>query len=456
MIDFFEQFIAAIWNRLRGRGRGARQRRRGLTLVLEWSTARTHADARDAQQRATRDAHGGTRENRERQEFFPGISPRTSKQIADSCISISTAIHAVSSSAPSMPERRLRRHLSDKLILVEPADPIVSVGLNPWNRNRRTLSASRSFRGAPQALGTRSLRSAHGRTPAEFALRARGERAHARRTRAVPRAPRIPCSLPEARPERRGPAVLRTALRPVERSHAGRDAGADSQQDVGLHGVDRTSATSWAKRIRRSRSAKRWTRATGSSSISTKGGWASRRSPWAVCSSPCSRTRSSPGRSDRSSPCTATRSRTFCAVESGIETMLSEAASSAWVWCSANSSLRNNPRRCARPSSRVGTHIFFQLSSADAQQVSKALDGGKPLAERLKNLPQRHCVVKSGSDRWMEVCVPTVREPKVDYTDLLNRSRYARGRRARPHRTRHRKTAGSSAAQTDEVLHDWE
>ena len=28
-------------------------------------------------------------------------------------------------------ERRVRRHLSDKLILIEPADPIVSVGLNP-------------------------------------------------------------------------------------------------------------------------------------------------------------------------------------------------------------------------------------------------------------------------------------------------------------------------------------
>ena len=28
-------------------------------------------------------------------------------------------------------ERQLRRHLSDKLVLIEPADPIVSVGLNP-------------------------------------------------------------------------------------------------------------------------------------------------------------------------------------------------------------------------------------------------------------------------------------------------------------------------------------
>jgi DNA helicase HerA-like ATPase len=106
--------------------------------------------------------------------------------------------------------------------------------------------------------------------------------------------------------------------------------------------------------------------------------------------------------------------------------------------------------------SGVGTQIFFQLSSPDAQYVSNALDGGRPLAERLKNLPQRHCVVKSGSDRWVEVCVPTVQVPKVDYTDLLNRSRYARGR-VRAHIERDiAKRQEILRHKPDEVLHDWE
>jgi len=76
----------------------------------------------------------------------------------------------------------------------------------------------------------------------------------------------------------------------------------------------------------------------------------------------------------------------------------------------------------------IATHAFFQLSSADASQIAQALDGGKPLAERLKNLSQRHFIVKSVDERWAEACVPTVHEPTADYTDLVNRSRFHWGR----------------------------
>ena len=83
------------------------------------------------------------------------------------------------------------------------------------------------------------------------------------------------------------------------------------------------------------------------------------------------------------------------------------------------------------------------------------LDGGGSLAYRLKNLPQRHCVVKSGPERWSEVLVPTVQAPKVDYTDLLNRSRYARGR-VRAHIERDiAKRHESAYRKPDDVLHAW-
>ena len=92
----------------------------------------------------------------------------------------------------------------------------------------------------------------------------------------------------------------------------------------------------------------------------------------------------------------------------------------------------------------------------DSTQVSQALDGGKSLAERLKNLPQRRCIVKSASDRWTEVEVPTVREAKVDYTDLLNRSRLTRGR-VRAHIERDiTERQASITRSADEVLHEWE
>ena len=128
--------------------------------------------------------------------------------------------------------------------------------------------------------------------------------------------------------------------------------------------------------------------------------------------------------------------------------MLSEARKFGVGIVSANQFLDQYPPEMRAALLSVGTHVFFQLSSADAGHVAQALDGGKSLAERLKNLPQRHCIVKSGPERWIEVQVPAVQAPNVDYTDLLNRSRYARGRVrahierdiAKRHELAHRKT----------------
>jgi hypothetical protein len=146
----------------------------------------------------------------------------------------------------------------------------------------------------------------------------------------------------------------------------------------------------------------------------------------------------------------------FVARESGIETMLSESRKFGVAFVAANQFLEQYPAETRAAILAIGTHIFFQLSSADASQVSQALDGGKPLAERLKNLPARHAIVKSSSDRWTEIVVPTVLEPKVDYTDLLSRTRYGRGR-VRVHIERDIAERQKSFTQTtSEALHDWD
>jgi hypothetical protein len=113
---------------------------------------------------------------------------------------------------------------------------------------------------------------------------------------------------------------------------------------------------------------------------------------------------------------------------SGIETVLSEARTFGVAVVSANQFLDQYPAEMRAAILSIGTHAFFQLSSADANQIAQALDGGKPLAERLKNLSSWHFIVKSGDERWSEARVPTVHEPTVDYTDLLNRSRFHWGR----------------------------
>jgi hypothetical protein len=104
----------------------------------------------------------------------------------------------------------------------------------------------------------------------------------------------------------------------------------------------------------------------------------------------------------------------------------------------------------------VGTHAFFQLSPQDAQQISNALDGGKPLAERLKNLPRRHLIVKTGSTRWQEGVVPALGEPKADATDLYDRcrARWARKRSDVEAAIRERQSVVTRS--TKDAIDDWE
>ena len=104
----------------------------------------------------------------------------------------------------------------------------------------------------------------------------------------------------------------------------------------------------------------------------------------------------------------------------------------------------------------MGSHIFFQLSSPDAQQIAMALEGARPLAELLKNLPRRHMVVKTSSERWREGIVPTVDQPKVDFSDLYRRShaRWARTRRDVEKEIAERQSAVQGSH--NHVLHGWE
>jgi len=144
------------------------------------------------------------------------------------------------------------------------------------------------------------------------------------------------------------------------------------------------------------------------------------------------------------------------AYSTDVETVLSEARKFGVSVVSANQFLDQYPPQMRAAILSIGTHAFFQLSSADATTVSQILDGGKPLAERLKNLPQRHFILKSGADRWVEGCVPSVEDSKTNYRDLLNRSRTLR---ARPRTEIESEIAQRHEAMnrtTDEALHEWE
>jgi hypothetical protein len=146
----------------------------------------------------------------------------------------------------------------------------------------------------------------------------------------------------------------------------------------------------------------------------------------------------------------------LAANDSGIETVLSEARKFSVGVVSANQHLDQYPPAMLSAILAVGTHAFFRLSSPDARFIANALDGGKSLAELLRNLPQRHAVVKSGGGRWQEIQVPTINEPKIDYADLYDRSR-KRWARRRDEIEREIGVRQAIARRTkEEALRDWE
>lgn len=140
----------------------------------------------------------------------------------------------------------------------------------------------------------------------------------------------------------------------------------------------------------------------------------------------------------------------------GLDVLLSEARKFGASVCSANQFMEQYPPAMRAAILSVGTHIFFQLSSTDADRMGAALDGGKRLSELLKNLPKRHMVVKSGHERYREAVVPTVAEPQVDYTDLYNRCRTRWARRRTDIEAEIRARRQQAGRRTDEVLHGWE
>lgn len=145
------------------------------------------------------------------------------------------------------------------------------------------------------------------------------------------------------------------------------------------------------------------------------------------------------------------------AFDSGIDTLLSEARKFGIGVVSANQFLDQYPAQMRAAIMAIGTHILFQLSSSDADKLATALDGGKHLAEILKNLPQRNLVMKSGHHRHGRVVVPAFEPTRTNYQDVYKRcrTRWAR-RRAEVEREIRARTRMDQTQETREALHGWE
>jgi hypothetical protein len=129
MEQFLEQLFVRLWNRLQGRGRGARRESGlldlGLRVVDEHATHRQEAisTARRAMHLAVLGKTGTGKSS-----LLRHLMPQDRGFLV---LDIHGELTPFILRTINARERTEHRHLSDKLIVVSPGDPDMSVGLNP-------------------------------------------------------------------------------------------------------------------------------------------------------------------------------------------------------------------------------------------------------------------------------------------------------------------------------------
>lgn len=142
--------------------------------------------------------------------------------------------------------------------------------------------------------------------------------------------------------------------------------------------------------------------------------------------------------------------------DGGLDTLLSEARKFGISLVTANQFLDQHSTAMKSALMSAGSHVFFQLASQDADKLAQALDGGKNLAQTLKNLPQRHLVLKSGQHGPFVARVPDIQEPRGEYQDLYERCRRRWARRRTEVEAAISQRSAQARRTPNEEIHDWE
>ena len=144
-----------------------------------------NTSARDAQQHPPRNVDCSPWQNRHRQEFAPAPSHAAGHRgriAGSSYFDIHGELTPFILRTINARERAEHRHLSDKLIVVSPGDPEMSVGLNPLEDADDFVRVAEFSQILRERWALDHFRRSHGGTSAEFAVCSRRERSHAART----------------------------------------------------------------------------------------------------------------------------------------------------------------------------------------------------------------------------------------------------------------------------------
>jgi hypothetical protein len=139
--------------------------------------------------------------------------------------------------------------------------------------------------------------------------------------------------------------------------------------------------------------------------------------------------------------------------DTDFDTLFSEARKFGAGIIAANQFSAQLPASMRSATQSVGTRIFFQLSPEDANQVAQEIGGGKAMVERLRNLPARHFVLKSGSLPAREAVTPEVYTSKVSAKDFIERSNELHARRREEVE---KDILARRPQKVQEVLDDWD
>jgi hypothetical protein len=140
-----------------------------------------------------------------------------------------------------------------------------------------------------------------------------------------------------------------------------------------------------------------------------------------------------------------------------FEHLLSEARKFAVSVVTANQHLNQYSPQVRATLLSAGTAVFFRSSPEDAPFVARALDGGQSMERRLKELPDRRFLIRSGSDHWAEVQASEVPHNTISTAALVSRSNaiWARPREEIEAEIAARRGNCGNPANGKEALADW-